>query len=292
MTSVVKKANWFVDLVVALGIVAVVLLMLYGYTRLWPPMVVIESGSMMHPADDFPEGLLCIPYGNVCTIDPGDLVLVKKVDDRDDVETWVAGGKSRYGSPGDVIVYFRGGNRATTPIIHRAMAYVEVRCDGAPVASTTGCGSGSVSYVVEGYGPFNDTAGIVIPELGLSEGRRFRPTLSGFITKGDNPQTNSVSDQASGLAPEPVSVGADGWVQGKARGELPWFGLIKLAVADYDNSCGANQCPPPAEWTRVVNAYAPKDLWVMLGLLLGLFIFVPVVTDGVREYHRRKNEEE
>ncbi|MGQ0536012.1 MAG: S26 family signal peptidase [Methanobacteriota archaeon] len=292
-----KSSSALVDVLTALGIVGGVLLVLFLYTGVWPPMVVVESGSMMHAEGVPPEGVLCADYGNTCTIDPGDMVFVKKITEKDEVETFKGGGGAHFGNPGDVIVYYRMGNRAQTPIIHRAMTYVQLTCDGQPVEVATAC-AGVLGYRVDGYGAFGAN-GIFIPELGFGPERGYnrdngyKPAWSGFITKGDNPVTNIAADQAGGVFTQPVRVvdeQGNRWIEGKARGELPWFGLIKLAISNYpDSPCNCNQYNP--QGTKVLNAYAPKDLWVMLGVSLALLIFVPVLFDGYREIAARRRGE-
>src|SRR5581483_7729062 len=122
------------DALVLVAVFAVLLGGLYAYTGTWPPAVIVESGSMMHKECGAGEvAPACDPsihYGRFGTIDPGDLVLVKKVSSIDDVQTQVEGGPSRYGKPGDVIVYFPANNHDRTPIIHRAVAYVDVAGSG------------------------------------------------------------------------------------------------------------------------------------------------------------------
>jgi len=73
-----SKVSLVRDIVVALLLVFIIISALWAYTGQWfgTPMVAIESGSMMHPDE---------PYGRLGTIDPGDMVLLVKVDGRDDI---------------------------------------------------------------------------------------------------------------------------------------------------------------------------------------------------------------
>ena len=112
------------DAAVAAAFVTLVLLAMFAYTGLWPPLVVVESNSMMHGDDN---------HSNIGTIDTGDLVLVKKVNSLSDIETYMDGqvsGHKTYGDYGDVVIYKRGGLDAITPIIHRALIYLEINSDG------------------------------------------------------------------------------------------------------------------------------------------------------------------
>ena len=95
----------------ALGLVVILLGSMWLATGSFPPMVVVESGSMMHDEE-----------GSVGTIDPGDLVLVMNPD-RKDVITFVEAtdegnenyGHESHGMPGDVIVYKKNGG-SDTPV--------------------------------------------------------------------------------------------------------------------------------------------------------------------------------
>lgn len=233
------------DLLVAFAIVAGIVLVIFAFTGTWPPVVVVESGSMMH--DD-------ATFGRVGTIDPGDLIFVRTVDSRTDVlpfkEAENAGGGHRtYGAPGDVIIFQAA---RSTPIIHRAMAWVELDRGG---------GDGP-RYTVAAYGVHAEPS-ISIPELGLNN---YRPNQGGFLTKGDSRQ-NRLSDQAVGIVEEPV---APRQILGKARGEVPWFGLIKLMFSQ--NTCERG-------WLRIGRACAPTDLWAMLGVGMAGVLAIPLVVD-------------
>jgi signal peptidase len=248
------------DIVAAVAIVCIILAALWAYTGQFPdtPMVVVTSGSMMH--DD-------ASYGKIGTIDPGDLVLVKKIDGRDDVTPRGASfapqtSHRSYGDYGDVVIYYPMGNEGRTPVIHRAICWVEVHPDD--------------TYTVTAYN-ITGAQTITIPELQLSG---YQPTNSGFITKGDN---NRLPDQyqSGGICAEPVK---PEWIIGKARGELPWFGLIKLMIYGNEEVNGE------PGWVKIGNAVAPKDIWVCLGLSLLGIAAVPISLDAYEYYRRRQNE--
>ncbi|KAA0001940.1 MAG: S26 family signal peptidase [Thermoplasmata archaeon] len=253
------------DILISVGIVGIILAALWGYTGQFPqsPMVVVTSGSMMHDGEPYPEA----SYGKIGTIDPGDLVLVKKINDRTDVIPRGALGnpdtKHRtYREYGDVIIYYPMGNKERVPIIHRAICWVEVNGDG--------------TYTVEAYG-IERAESITIEELHLNG---YKPQNSGFITKGDN---NEYPDQipSGGICEQPVKVD---WIVGKARGEIPWFGLIKLMI--FGNGMGYDG--PDA--VKVGNAVAPKDEWVCLGLSMLLLIGLPTGWDAYNYYKKWKSE--
>lgn len=274
-----EQGSFVMDVAVAALIVGGIVGGLFLYAGVWPPLVVVESGSMMHEDAAF---------GRVGTVDPGDLVLVTQVQRQGDVVPFIEGciqatgdaeqcrsidllsgcpgGHGTYGSCGDVIVFDAGRG---TPVIHRAMAWVEVRRVG-----------GEERYTVPGYG-IDNASSITIESLGI---RDYEPSEPGFITKGDS-RFNFVADQVGGHSAisangEPVGLDA---IIGKARGELPWFGLIKLAVAGNPPSCLDHR-----DWPRVLNACAPGDLWLMLGVSVTALVLLPNALTPAWAYAERR----
>lgn len=208
-----------------------------------PPLVVIETGSMMHEEE---------PFGRLGYIDPGDIVIAKAVSHRNDIVSYCeAKNKLKhhkmYGDYGDVIIYKPMGKKNRIPIIHRAICWVDYN-------------EKYKTYTIEEYGIYNATS-INIPELGLY-GVKF--SHSGFITKGDH---NPCCDQSplAGICREPVKIE---WIIGKAEGELPWFGSIKLF---FENS----------------HQEVPSDSWICLSLTIALLIAIPLAMD-LRDYLREK----
>lgn len=244
------------DAGVALLFVILVLLAMFAYTGLWPPLVVVESNSMMHGEDNL---------SHIGTIDTGDLVLVKKVDKVSEVETYVDGlssGHKTYGDYGDVVIYKRGGSDTITPIIHRAIIYLEINADGQSYRSESLSSAPSDRWWTADAADTWDrlTSTLSITHVGYKDltvavdiGNMISSHRSGFITKGDH---NSQTDQyARG---EPVDLT---WIVGKARGEIPWFGLLKLWTTD---SLGS-----PAPPNSVTN------LWIALGAI----VVIPIAID-------------
>lgn len=254
------------DAAVAVLFVAIVLIAMYAYTGLWPPLVVVESDSMMHGYENI---------SHIGTIDTGDLVLVKKVDKAVDVETYVDGyssGHRTYGDYGDVVIYKRGGSDSTTPIIHRAVIYLEFdpgtgsyrapSLENYPADrwSTSDPGNtwdnlDSNLYLMH-FGYNNLTVTINVNSFLASE-------RSGFVTKGDH--NLGIDQQFTTTGPVDVS-----WVVGKARGEIPWFGLLKLW------STGSLGSPAPDNSVR--------DLWISLALI----IITPIVIDILLTYREKR----
>ncbi|MDV0445214.1 hypothetical protein MmiAt1_07710 [Methanimicrococcus sp. At1] len=122
----------------------------------------------------------------------GDIVFVKSVD-RTDIVTWqeaenMSDPRIKFKNPGDVILYRPYGSNQRVPIIHRAMYYVEAG---------------------EEMWPGGPTA-----------------PHAGYITKGDNAQTNTFLDQQTSIMPQtPVK---EEWIIGVSQFKIPYIGKIRL----------------------------------------------------------------
>lgn len=263
------RVGWLRDIVFAGLAVIIVIGSIFAYSSTWPPMVVIESGSMMHANDRSMLGV----------IDTGDLTLVKKVDSRPGVVTYFEGlktGYQTYGNYGDVIIYAKNGHKEITPIIHRALVWLELNSStGAGLSPSAPKGVINSTWKIAELGLTievpSDSSTHMIVDLGAvrtwNGGTEHLANISidmtlavsgmgahlhsGFITKGDH---NQIQDEAvppgspasglSGPAPRwpgevvdphaptivPVQPVLMEWVVGRAEGELPWFGVIKLWV--------------------------------------------------------------
>ena len=227
------------DVVVALIVVAIVLGSLYIYGGRWPPMVVVESESMQH--DD--------ELSYIGVIDTGDLTLVRTLDNAGPPVTWVEGRDtdySRYGEFGDVIIYHKNGQTQTTPIIHRAIVRIEYNPSGGgfdvPTLDPPAVNEMD-KIVIKDFNSYHngrrETVDLSIDVKGILKNFEDNDNADphgGIITKGDH---NREVDQSSlpawtgpGAPPEGVShlvePVEENWIVGVARGEIPWFGLIKL----------------------------------------------------------------
>jgi signal peptidase len=183
---------------VVITVLAVVLIggYLFAISGVWPPMVAIESGSME-------------PNMNV-----NDMVFVMDNDRFEPAaaqggtgvvtaHSGEAVGYTQYGKSGDVIIFEPGGDEDATPIIHRAMFWVE---DGERWYDRA-----NKSYV----GAADSCA-----ELSACPAPH-----AGFITKGD---ANGGYDQASlGGSNEPVK---PEWVVGTAELRVPRLGWFRLQL--------------------------------------------------------------
>jgi signal peptidase len=269
----------FTDVVGAIIMVALIVGIVSAATGgVWPPVVIVESGSMMHAAQD-------TRYGRLGSIDVGDMVFVRAVHEPGQIETWADGGPLHYGRPGDVLAYAPNGDNSATPIIHRAIAFVEVTSSG-PQGRTYALHWTDGKILT--WGP----QGIYFPPLGFSEdwgyspNNGFRPAYSGFITKGDNAFSNPSTDQAIPSRDGPISALVEPtWILGEVHGEVPWIGLGKLTFQNQTN-------PEVPGWDRVGNAFAPLELWTMFFLTMALIVIVPLSLDTWRAYRRHKEERE
>jgi signal peptidase len=270
---------------VAIGglVILLVLSSLWIYTGRWghSPVVVVESGSMMHCSNGLmPLGRDCDSgrYGRIGTIDPGDLIFVKDAGGKGSIETYAEDGQDRYGSPGDVIVYRPNGEDLRTPVIHRALFWLEVEADGTFTIDALGIDHVSdlddqrlqALRLPSGYAEtLRDPA--LTPLCGAPG-----PTRSGFVTRGDN---NPLTDQASPHEAIAVCPVKPDWVVGKARGEVPWLGLVKLLVTDI---LGTSSAP---------NYHnAAGDCKVMLWLTLAVLIGGPYAYEKVKNRGRRSGQ--
>lgn len=174
--------------------VALVGLLLFSISGVWPPMVAVESGSMQ------PE------------MNRGDLIYVVEenrfTSDQSYKETGVVtykiGEKSDYTTfdgYGDVIIYKPYGDSGQTPVIHRAMFWVNSSENWYSKANPEYLSGDSCEEIQNCPAPH-----------------------SGFVTKGDN---NGYYDQTKGIS-SPVR---PNWIIGTAEIRIPYLGHIRLAVS-------------------------------------------------------------
>jgi signal peptidase len=172
-----ESDNFFVgllrDLLFVLIVVVIFSSISYVAMGRFSPMVAVESGSMK-------------PH-----IQIGDIIFVESAD-RTKIITYNEGKETNYSTfneYGDVILYKPRGIDGVTPIIHRAMYYVN---------------AGDPMWPEGPAAPF-----------------------SGYITKGDNPITNSAYDQQGSISPY-IPVKPE-WVIGVARfSRIPLVGCVSL----------------------------------------------------------------
>ena len=253
------------DVVGSAVVVLLVLGGLWAYAGMWPPMVVIESGSMQHSADSSAVGI----------IDTGDLTLVRSKDRSGEIVTWAEGkatGYTSYGNYGDVIVFHKNGLNQYTPVIHRAMVWIELNSTTGDSFDVPSLGEWDTLRItlrgLRTYHTGTETA-IDLPvnlQVVLDNFKGHGEPHGGYLTKGDNnPNIDQISlfweRQPPGTTPraEPV---LRGWVVGVSRGELPWFGILKL-------------------WFGGAGQAIPSNSWYDLLITVALLITLPVLLDLV-----------
>ncbi len=181
-------------------------------------------------------------------------------------------GYKTYSDYGDVVIYRKGGSDTVTPIIHRAMVYLVSNADGSaymsksllqaprsawsvsPSADSWDHLTGTLTLYNVSYNHVTVTidVGAMLRYFAL-QGIAPQP---GFVTKGDH---NAQVDQVY-WGPMPVDFR---WIVGVARGEIPWFGLLKLWTS--------NTLETPAPGNSVT------DLWASLAIIFVMPIAVDIV---------------
>ena len=278
------RDSWYFEPLLALAIIVLLLVSLFAYTSNWPPIYVVESGSMQHGTGDV-VGLL----------NTGDLVLVKQLA-TSSVIPYVVGaqmGYVTYGEYGDVILYHPNGDASVTPVIHRAILYLVWNATGrdysAPALQGLPCGSApdavySVSGMSSGCGWSGLISTITLYHVGWRNATVSIPLgalghYSGFITMGDNnvfggSPAQGDTDQWLGIS----GLVSGGWIVGVARGMVPWVGSFKLLV---DGNAGK----------------VPVQSWQFLALTLsavvlaGFGLHYLFRVEGIEDPRRRAEEE-
>jgi len=276
---------WARDIAVAVIIMVVILGGIWAYTQVWPPLVVVESSSMQHGHTSSAVGV----------IDTGDLVLVQTAPAPSDVVTYLEGrasGYTTYGDYGDVIIFRIYARPGATPIIHRAIMYVTPNgTDAADVPDLAALPRSQWQGVDRLSRPTNSPYGLTsvwIREMGYNHDLNITFDLAyfaskmsvepssrrgtGYITMGDN----NAYDQCQTKDPCNPGPYDKGWfpiqsdIIGHARGEIPWFGLIKLLLSPAPGGCCQS-------WG---DSGAPRNSWDSLAISLVFLIALPFIVEG------------
>jgi len=278
--------GWIREALLAIGLISLLVIGLWATTGSVPPMVVVESSSMMHDSE-----------GEVGAIDPGDLVLVMSTSRRTKIvsmaEAMEEGGDwegwESHGTFGDVIIYKKNGGM-DTPVIHRAILEAVANDTVTPTDRTRQlCSEGScdpISIDADGLAgtcvlTWDAPGTTVLNQASINWSfdnvkcpgnihglmvQQWDPGHAGYLTLGDNnrcdvDQGSQAYSLAGGLADENgdrVSAVRSDWIVGVAGAELPWLGTIKLAASSNSEQVTSHS-------------------WRMLGataviLLLGTFV--------------------
>lgn len=257
-------------LIVCGSIIAVFMILLgsvYAYSGVNPPFSTINSGSMQHSPDE----------SSIGTIDTGDMVIVKDPDSYD-ITTYVEGAKTGYkkfGEYGDVIIYKTQTNniihRAMLELTLKDIIY-----DGSTVKTQIWYIPSLIGYDdwdIINFTPggmtshkndpaiWNEESGTVtidesnkdiinltLTNVGYSDatpfvnlwdlGKNKTDGYKGYLTKGDNAETNNNFDQVI-LTKMRNKLVSEEDIKSVAVFEIPWLGCIKLFV----NGTNTDQIP-------------------------------------------------
>lgn len=269
------------DLLLTGAVFAIVVGSLIGYTRTWPPALVVDSNSMQHGDASSALGVA----------DTGDIVLLQAVGGRGDVVTYLEGratGYATYGDFGDVIAFAFPLSPGAVGI-HRALAYViwngTARGYDVPdlnllPKSEWSAWDTSNASTDQPYG----LSRFEVRDAGWRSGATLRANLTlggwtllvgagetGFVTLGDNNAYRSPINVDRWIVPLPTIVG-------RARGEIPWLGLVRLVIAPDPEGCCAS-------WgsTDPVRG-APANSWAALDTSLILMASLPAAWIGAWAY--------
>lgn len=184
--------------------VALLAVLLFTASGLWPPMAAVESPSM-EPA---------LERGDLVFIIANERTTPTRAPTHNGTSTGVVpaaraheSGHTEFGRPGDVILFRRNGSTTEATVIHRAMLWVDAgenwysRADPDAIGKATDCQA--LQYCPAPY--------------------------AGFITQGDNSVTNPRYDQTAGIT-APVK---PEWIIGTAEIRIPYLGYIELAASEY-----------------------------------------------------------
>ncbi len=287
------------ELLLAGGMIAILVLAMWAHTGSMPPLVVVESSSMVHE-----------PKGEIGSIDAGDLVLVHS-SNGEDVVTFAEAtnssnphyGVENHGMPGDVIIYKRNGEEDSTPIIHRAILEAKANqttdhdngvCEqGVYDSKTPGLNGENGACIITWDVPGTDIRNVESISISFDgqdvEGKyecgidaaghgeftlkivNWTPSHPGYVTLGDNNRcsddqgaavTSSGIQAASGL----IGPVRNEWVIGISGSEIPWLGVVKLMVSGGD-SPGISQ--------------VPGSSFLYLIILIGAILALPMAFDPI-----------
>ena len=214
-----ETRDFIIIAVVAVVAIIIVFSGLSMYSGMKRPLTVVESNSMQHADTTSYPGI----------IDTGDMVVMISPDKKS-VVTYVEGYQSGYykfGSYGDVIIYYREGKN---PVIHRAILWLDY--EGGKWSAPSLKDYPADLWVDEGLHDWQNLVGKLtlkgLPSKDTTD--NFTVDLnvlahqSGYLTKGDK---NQYFDQSTSIHPAPVEKSE---LKAIAGFEVPWLGCIKLLL--------------------------------------------------------------
>jgi signal peptidase len=212
------------------------------------------------------------------------MVFQQAATTRESIVTYLEGranGYATYGDFGDVIIFRKAGS--ATPIIHRAIMYISLRANG-----TADVGDVTLLPAVEWDATnANDQPTrnplflktLTIRHMGFDHNTNLTFSFGGvavtprvgFVTMGDNNLFHacrlSRADCVSGYDQLSTMPRLQD-IEGRARGEIPWIGLIKLVVQPTQSCCAQG-------W----GVGAPKNSWDALLVTLLFLIALPFILE-------------
>jgi signal peptidase len=192
------------DVTTSVTAVLIIGLLLFAISGIWPPMVAVESGSMepnmergdlvfVVDNDRFTPDTAPVHDGRSTGVLPADRA--------------AEAGYTKFGGYGDVIVFQRNGRRDLTPVIHRAVLWVEGGENWYDRADPTYMGNAANCEQLN-YCP---------------------APHAGFITLGD---ANPAYDQHRGPNSALSAPVKPEWVIGTAEVKVPYLGNVRLFFSE------------------------------------------------------------
>jgi len=183
------------------------------------PLSVVMSYSMQHDNSQSQIGV----------IDTGDVMVIQDPS-KATIQSYIEGlstGYKTFGDYGSVIIYDRE-KTDSNPVIHRAIVFLVYNNNGTWSAPSLQnykaweCTGSSDYRSLSGTLTFTDITqshkrvSINLDSLGKCDG---------YLTMGDNPESNIYFDQSVGIISHPVRTDD---IRSVALFELPWLGIIKV----------------------------------------------------------------
>jgi signal peptidase len=184
-------------------VVAMVGLVLFVVSGVWPPLVAVESGSMQ------PQ----LERGDLVFIMDEERLVAPDATHETGVVTYQTGAEVGYQTLGDYgnVIVFDPPRRAGAPVIHRARMWVEAGERWTEEADPAYLNGRSCDAISSCPAPHD-----------------------GFVTKGD---ANPYYDQVEGIA----TVVRPAWVRGTAEFAVPWLGYVRLTVGEVQTGLVTRQ---------------------------------------------------
>ena len=187
------------DLATSIAVVALIGLLLFGVSGVWPPLVAVESGSM---EPNMAKGDLVFVADQERFVGDGSIEGTGVVPYADGAES----DYTKFDDHGDVIIFYPNGNEMQTPVIHRAYYWVEAGEDW-----------------VATHGEQDRLNGNTCADLVTCPAPH-----DGFVTMGD---ANAGYDQVANTGADTDVVKPE-WITGKGMFRIPWLGYVRLT---FDN---------------------------------------------------------